>query len=420
MARRRTSTAGPGDPSDQEVVDGADVASDQGTVDRPPRDRRPLIAVAVSVVALVVALATFGVVVTRPSVADVASCRTAAWDSLPPASALPAGWSPGATNYGVDSVGITLVGVDASTGSTAPLAYVNVSCYGDAGQEAAARSQAAAVAAGGSDLPFSSLGDASAAVQDPNQGTISVWIVRGPLVASIAASGSVASADLTKAATAVDEGMRVALATGAPASAGPATPTASIAPATSASPGASPSAGSSLGTSPSPSSSPALAGSPEPSPSGPSHVAPDLEALLPQTIDGTAMSTQSGTGTSAVASGAWGQALVDSVTGLGKTSDDLQIAISYDPNASLQVYVFAFRLAGVDGATLKPAVLQSWLKAAPSGVSTSAVTISGKSMTKVSYGDGGADDYIYDQADVVYDIETADVTLATAAAAELP
>lgn len=373
---------------------------------RPVRDRRGTVAIALSALALGVAVVALGLVATRPSTTDLTACRTAAWDALPQAGALPSGWSPGSTVYGVDSAAVTLVGADPSSGATSPLAYVSISCYGDTAGDALTRSHDAALAAGGSDLPFVSLGDASFAVQDPANGSVAVYIERGRLVASIAASSSVAPADLEQSARAVDAAMQQAessagLAAGSPSSA-------------SAAPSVGPSASGAAASGPPSNPSPA------PSPTGPSHVSPDLEALLPVSIDGVAMSTQSGTGTSALSSGAWAQALVDAVTGLGKTSDDLEIAVAYDPNGGLGVYVFAFRLGGVDSATLKAAVLQSWLAAAPTGQTTSTVTMSGKTMTKIAYADGGADDYVYEHGDVVFDIETTADALASAAAAELP
>ena len=47
----------------------------------------------------------------------------------------------------------------------------------------------------------------------------------------------------------------------------------------------------------------------------------------------------------------------------------------------------------------------SWLKAGPSGTTTSEATIAGRPMTRITYADGGPDDYIYGHGDVVFDIE---------------
>jgi hypothetical protein len=72
-------------------------------------------------------------------------------------------------------------------------------------------------------------------------------------------------------------------------------------------------------------------------------------------------------------------------------------------------------------ADLAPIVLDTWLSASGSGVTTSTVTLGGKELTKVSYGDGGSVSYVRaTPGEAVVVIETSDEALAAAAAATLP
>ncbi len=380
---------------------------------RPASSARHLPAV-ISIVALVVAGLALGVVLTRPPAADLSSCQTAAWDSVPKADALPAGWSLGTTVFSIDSLGVTLVGPTPSSGTSGAIAYISVSCYGGSGHDALTRSHQAALTGGGTDLAFGQVGDESAAIREAS-GTVSVYLLRGRLVASVAAASTVDVGALEQAARAIDDAMAHAqsLTAGASGTTG-STPSAA---AVSGAPSPSPSEGQgpSAGPSPTPNVGAAPTGS-----APDSHAAPDLEALLPRSVNGTALASQSLAGADALGSDVASQALGKALTDLGRTPADFAIAEAYDPTGNLGVYVLAFRVTGIDGAHLEPAIVDSWLAAAPSGVTRSTVPLGDKSFTKVTFGDGGAADYVYPHGNVVFDIQTADDSLARAAAALLP
>jgi hypothetical protein len=141
-----------------------------------------------------------------------------------------------------------------------------------------------------------------------------------------------------------------------------------------------------------------------------SHSAPDLEALLPQAVNGTALTSQSVAGTAALGTDATSQSLIASLTKLGKTPANLDIAESHDATGTLPMRVFAFRVTGVTGTDLAAAVVTSWMANTSQTPTKSAVTIAGHKLTKVSYPQGPAD-YVYGTATIAFDIETTDDTL---------
>jgi len=351
-----------------------------------------LAAIALSVVAIVMT-------VTRPaSTSD--QCRTLAWDALPDPASLPDGWSVTATNFYVGGVGTSLVGPAPSDGTSAsPTVYLQVTCYGDDSHLAMVRSHDSAIAAGNTDVTFTDLGDESFATTDAASSGTAVYVRQGPLVATLAAQNGVDQGDLEQAAQAVADGLSgagAAAANGGPSSGtSPAPSVAAIAPTSSDDAGASPS-------------------------DVPSHVAPDLEAMLPKTIAGTTMASQSTLGTTALGDDQSSQSLVASLQKLGKKPSDLQIAEAYDPDQNVDAEVIAFRAPGVKGPALGQAVLDSWLAGGASGVTTTKTTISGKPVTRVDYGDGGSFDYLYEKGDVVFDVSTSDPAVAAETLTQLP
>lgn len=72
-----------------------------------------------------------------------------------------------------------------------------------------------------------------------------------------------------------------------------------------------------------------------------SHLAPDLEALLPSQVNGTALTAESETGAAIL--DAWTQVMVGFLNKVGKTPADLELAQAYDPASGLDVSAMAFR-----------------------------------------------------------------------------
>ena len=367
---------------------------------------------ALSVIAIVVSGLAIFLSLTRPAgggsaTTDATACRTMAWNALPDPVGLPTGWTLSTSNFYVDGAGASVNGPAPADGSTAgPTIYLQVTCFGGDGHLVMTRFHDSANAAGGSDVSFTKLGDESfASLDSTGQGT-SVYIRRGQLVASLLAPSDVASADLSATASAVDTGLAFAASGGQVAAVPPGSPRPSPSTAVGSpaigSPGAS-----TTGSAP----AAAADGSADP---GDQHAAPDLEALLPRKIGGVALTYQSTDGTTALAGNDTSTtALVASLTQMGKTAADLDIAEAYDGDGSLDAQIIAFRVKGVGADKLGQAILDSWLSDGASGITSAKTTISGKTVTKVTYSDGGPADYLYLKGDVVYDLSTSTDSVVT-------
>ncbi len=184
--------------------------------------------------------------------------------------------------------------------------------------------------------------------------------------------------------------------------------------------------GSTPGASTRPSQAALASGSPSgvPLPSGSdvptaSVAAAALEALMPKSVNGTALTTQSARGPfSALISSPGARALDAAVAALGKKPSDLEIAESADSGGALDLSVLGFRVAGIDPAQLLPAVLDGWLSSKSPGVKTATVTLVGTPTTEVSYG-SGSKDYVFVHGDAVLVIETADPAVPAEAVAAI-
>lgn len=369
-----------------------------------PSRRTVFLVGVLSVVAIILAGAALILMVVRGGAgASADSCRSLAWAAVPNVSTLPSGWTLAGSGFYSDGYSTSFVGpAPTDSTSTQPSIYVRLNCVGSDDHLALTRSHDAGVAAGSSDVQFAKLGDESFALQDATGGT-TVYFRRSGIVAYLVADASVSPAALQQSATAVD----LAIA-GAVASNG-----GGIAANETLPPG-----GTIVLGSPGPS---AAAGSSAPSPSStPSHVVPALEAVLPHSIGGTPFTTQSLSGSDAVGSDVAGTAMTASIQSFGKTPADFQVAWSYDDTGTKAVTVLAFRLTGVDATKLRGAIIASWLSAAASGVTTKPTTVGGKSVIKIDYADGGAFDFVYVNGVTVFDVSTADSSLAATVLDLLP
>ncbi len=330
-------------------------------------------------------------------------CQAASWDAVPPAARLPAGWTVGTTDYYIDSQTTTLVGpsTDETTGGGA-LVYATVTCYAGSAADALSRSRTSAEVAGATVDDLQGVGDDAYSMSDPSTGSSAYHIRRGALLAYLTVSGSVAPVDLDQVAAAVDAAMVTAQ--GGIAAAAPVTRPSATA-------GAGQTPGSSAGSSPRPGEST------EPAPSP---VAAELEAILPAEVDGVALTKDSTTADVILTDGAASRALVASLRTLGKSPGDLLLAQAYDETGTFDASILAFQLPGVDGTTLRKTILGTWLLADAPGVTSTEVTVSGKKVTRVSYGDGGSTSFVYVHGDAVVVIEAADEQQATRITASLP
>jgi hypothetical protein len=388
------------------LPDSARPQSDPATDPDPPSDPAPAAsatartALRVGVGALVVAGLGLIVAVVALLGSGGGSCRTTAWNSVPAAADLPAGWSVGMSQVVVDGLATTLVGAASADQAAGPPAiYVMVSCYGGDASTALDRTRAAAEAAGETVVARPGLGDAGYATEDAAASTTAIEFRRGGLLASVAPSGAVNALDIEGVARAVlaaidraSSGVAVTPATPGPSSTTPAT-----------------------SVEPSPSGAALESASPQPS-----AAAPELLALLPREVAGTALVSDSAIGTDVLGTDTASRAMVAALGTLGKKPADLQVAQAYDETGSLDCYLLAFRVPGTPAADLAKIVIGTWLAGSSPGVTTSTVTLGGRELTKVSYGDGGAVSYVRASGEAVIVVETSDEALAGTVAALLP
>ena len=374
-----------------------DTETDDGDGGRP---RRTVLIVAVA--ALVLALVAVGlsaVAYLRPT---TSSCEVAAWNSVPTASELPAGWKVTATDVYPDNQTTTITGPTPADGSAALTIYASVTCFGDHATDAIARSEQASEAAGRAVTAIDGIGDTAYAIAGDTSGASAIQFRRGALLAYLASSGAVSQADLRQAGSAVDAAIRRALgnagATAAPVA----------------------SAGALASGSPSGSPEPSGLASPQPSQAAASPAAPELEALMPTEVSGTALSVQSATGDQVLGTDAASKALTSALASFGKKPADLQLAQAYDPTSTLDVTILGFRVPGLAVSKLEPAVLQTWLFAGATGVTTKQTTVSGVAVTEVSYGGDTSVSYVVVRKDSVLVVQSGSAALAAAAIAALP
>ena len=140
-----------------------------------------------------------------------------------------------------------------------------------------------------------------------------------------------------------------------------------------------------------------------------------LESLIPKTVNGTALTVRSITDAINIANDPPGRAIDAAVLSLGKQPTDLEIGYGYDASGTVDLTIIGFRIAGISPEVLRPIVLRTWLANEGPGVTTTQVNLAGNPLTQVSYGDSGADEYLFVFKDSVFVVETADSSLATQA-----
>ena len=149
------------------------------------------------------------------------------------------------------------------------------------------------------------------------------------------------------------------------------------------------------------------------------HDAPELESLLPQSLDGTALQIQSWTGDAILTDDGFSTSITTFLEGAGKTAEDLHVAQAYDPTQVLDASVGVYRVDGIEPTALHDALVAAWKVDYPDVV-VSEITLDGKPVTKLDFGTETIASYFYVRDDVVFDVETTDEALATKAFAALP
>lgn len=150
-----------------------------------------------------------------------------------------------------------------------------------------------------------------------------------------------------------------------------------------------------------------------------SHDAPALEALLPKSLNGTTLTSQSVTGDTLLSDDGWSNAFSTFLTGAGKTPTDLLFAQAYDPSGATDLTVGAYQISGVSAADVDKTVLKAW-KANDTALTTKTATVGGKKVTQATIPSMSLDGYWYEHGDVVFEVETSDATVAANVLAALP
>jgi hypothetical protein len=148
-------------------------------------------------------------------------------------------------------------------------------------------------------------------------------------------------------------------------------------------------------------------------PTAPSNEVPELEALLPTEVAGTALGLQSWFGDTLLADGGpWSESITAFLTSKNKTPADLAAALASDPDEATDNSVGVFRLDGVPTAELRDAMVAAWKEQFPELV-VSKVTLDGTEVTRGDFGEGAVNSYWYEKDGLLFDIETSDEALAT-------
>ena len=357
-----------------------------------------------ALLAVVLSAGALGYVVFGRSGADLTACRTAAWSAIPSRDDLPRDWNLGSTDLNANGMTISILGPAPADGSTSQaVVYASITCYGDVAATALDENRKAAEAAGSTVTPRTASGQAYD-VDNPLTGSVTTLFRVGGLVGQVADSGTASPSELAAITAAVAAAMGDEKAAGNAGAAATDDPSASGGP---------------IGSDD--------VGGVEPSASP---FAPELEALLPASVRDTTSTASPPpsiplTVISASASEVFGEdpssrALAARIRSLGATFDQLQVAQAYDESGTIEdISIIAFRLPKADIAKLRAAILETFLSAGADGVTTSTVTLAGKTLTKVDYGDDRTNEYVYTVDDAVIVIDTSDEAIATDLAAQL-
>lgn len=365
-----------------------DSPSSPSTPDRTTR-RLAIAAVALAIIA-------FGFTAWRGLVPSASACQSNAWSASPAAAALPQGWATQATLFDPDRLSLTLVGpAPADQNSSQAVIYATVSCFHGDAADAVTRSEAAANVAGQTVSSRSDLGDQGYSASSPS-GASFIQFRAGNVVVSIAGSGSTKTAEVEAVASAFDlqlggSGSTAVLPTVQPSDVA-ATPPAGTAP-------------------------PDPFGSAPPSAAAP---APELEALLPKTAGGLPLTVNSAVGSAILGTDPGSRAIIAALTAAGIPVDDFHAAEAYEESGTLDLSVVAFRAIGMDAVAMRKIVLDTWLAGTGTGVTTTDITIGGRTVTQVDYGDSGTKPYLLTSGDAVIVITTSDSAIAAEVVAAIP
>ena len=151
---------------------------------------------------------------------------------------------------------------------------------------------------------------------------------------------------------------------------------------------------------------------------GAAHAAPELEALLPDELDGTPLRKGSTTGAVVFGGNAFGERVTRFLAKHGKKPGDLRFANAQASPRAAEVELGVFEVKGLDGSLLRRAIVDASRPNAP-GLKAVAASLAGKPVTSLVY-PGGTTVYLYPHGDAVYYVGTQDTTLAERALETFP
>jgi hypothetical protein len=149
------------------------------------------------------------------------------------------------------------------------------------------------------------------------------------------------------------------------------------------------------------------------------HLAPDLEARLPDELRAVSLTSASTVGAALFADDAWSQEMTDFLAGVGRTRSDLRFAQVWDPAGGLDLDAGAFQVPGVAATAVRQALVDSARPNAP-GLTEATETVGDKPVTAVHYPGDAPTLYLYEHDDVVFYVGSRDHDLAVEFLAALP
>jgi hypothetical protein len=174
---------------------------------------------------------------------------------------------------------------------------------------------------------------------------------------------------------------------------------------------------------PTPTPSPTPLPTPQPTPlptEGPeSHLDPELEARLPDTIGGTPLHRTSPGIADQLRSDPRAANALNLLRFIGKGPDDIHFARAMDDADPNRFTELAFQIRGLD-ARIFGGVIVGVVTSQVPGAQTTTLTLGGKTVTKAVNPAGGPSAYLYETGDTAFAIQTTDENLATEALTRLP
>ena len=344
-------------------------------------------------IAVVVALVALGLAAWRAIAPAGSSCQDAAWNTNPKDRDLPADWSISASQYDVDRKQMTVVGpVPADEATAQAVVYATITCFASGAADAVTRSADAAAAAGQTVTDRADLGDQAFSAEDGSGATF-LQLRHGDVVVYLAASGDATPSEVDALASAFDKslgGDGGVIAVGTP----------------------------DTGLSEEPPSDGEVpsdeAGVPE------SPAAPELEAAIPAAVGDVQLQTDSLTGDEVLGEDPGARAITAALRADGHTPADLLVAYASDETGTSDLSITGLAVEGMGEKAMRKLALEAWLPSTSAGVTTQAVTVGDRDVTRVDYGDGGPIDYVLASDGTVFIVSTADQALAAEALKALP